>query len=154
MKANLHLSLKISWEKQTLKMSLSFPKFLRVRKKKEPHNSLSSCWSFFVTVRVFRQPYASFSHSYSFNQIQNSQFPLYGIRLRFLRLTEEDLFKNFQKVSQDEHLVKVSKQYSAFGSTKLRPSYNMVILGQNTVYAEKLERRYIVGYFIYYVPVK
>ena len=56
-------------------------------------------------------------------------------------------------MSQDEHLVKVSKQYSAFGSTKLRPSYNMVILGQNTVYAEKLERRYIVGYFIYYVPV-
>lgn len=82
------------------KMSLSFPNFLTAR------NKASCCCSLFVTVTASRETDASFRHSKSLSEIQNSQFPLYGPRLRYLKFIKEDFLKNFHKVSQNEPLVK------------------------------------------------
>jgi hypothetical protein len=73
-KKKLRMSLKISWEKQTLKIFLpSWTSSQQVSKNR--HNSFSRCCcSLFVTVSVWREPVASFSHLKLFNQNQISQF--------------------------------------------------------------------------------
>jgi hypothetical protein len=72
-------------ERESNTKDIYFSRKFSHQESKLPHNSLSnfSC-SLFVPVTIYRQPDDSFSHSKSFSQIQKSQFPSYGPRLRYM----------------------------------------------------------------------
>jgi len=57
-----------------------------------------------------REHDASFSHSNFIRQIQTFQFSLSGPNLMWLSYIKDDLFKNFNKVSQDKFFVRSLKK--------------------------------------------
>jgi hypothetical protein len=101
----------ISFIRRALKMCLLSRSFSQ-RESKQTDNSLySCCCSLFGIVSVCRQTDARFKHSKSFSRIQNSQYSLYGPKLRFLCFIKEDVQKKFHKMIQDETIVKCVKQF-------------------------------------------